>query len=81
MSWRILVGMILTADRRARLGARTRNNRVARLLEQYSFHGIGGKNIAATPRAGAVNGSFRRGLKYSLVSAQFAQTFAFEAIS
>ena len=54
MSWGILVGMILTADRRARLGARTRNNGVAKPLEQYSFHGIGRKNIAATPKAGAV---------------------------
>jgi len=73
--------MILTADRRAGLGARTRNNRVAKPLEQYSFHGIGGEEHRRDAKGWRGNGSFRRGLKYSLVSAQFAQTFAFEAIS
>jgi hypothetical protein len=45
--------MILTADRRARLGARARNEGVAKPLEQYSFHEWG-ENLATTPRAGAV---------------------------
>ena len=61
--------MILTADRRARLGAWARNEGVAKPLEQYSFHewGVEPRHDAKGWRG---NGSFRRGLKYSRCKAR-----------